>query len=212
MNWRLYSSSILNLCAMTHEIALYLLLSISNLISKRLLLCQGEFFFLHPFKHVIMIFQMGLFEGMWLRYCGGNNSIRTDLFWSKCISLQLLAKSTDKSNVIQTAAFLHENNMTHGDLLPQNMCMDVILPRMHPHRYYTGYHVPGRRYVLIDFETSQIHHGSGPHSPKFEKSRRYDIYRLARSLSVNLRVRILINSSERLMILLIVYWGRHSSN
>lgn len=63
----------------------------------------------------------------------------------------------------QTVAFLHENNMTHGDLLAQNMCMDVIMPSAVPFNvYYTGFHGPGRKYVLIDFDTARIHTGPGP--------------------------------------------------
>ncbi|KAF7763439.1 hypothetical protein Agabi119p4_7976 [Agaricus bisporus var. burnettii] len=90
--------------------------------------------------------------------------------------------------IFEAVAFLHENNIAHGDLLAQNMCMDVILPKpRNNHDYYTGLHGPERKYVLIDFETAQIHRGSGPCSPEFERSRKRDIYFLAWSLLPNLR-------------------------
>jgi hypothetical protein len=83
--------------------------------------------------------------------------------------------------------------MAHGDLLPQNMCMDLIIPSCDYDVHYAGYHGPERRYVLIDFETAKIHSGSGPYSPEYERSRERDIYFLAYSLETNLRVRNLFS-------------------
>lgn len=79
------------------------------------------------------------------------------------------------------------------------------MPQPFLERYYTGYHTSDRRYVLIDFEGAEIHTGPGPHSLEFQNSRKRDIYLLADSLGVNLRVRMQFVSSNRAMTSTIVH-------
>ncbi|XP_006463121.1 hypothetical protein AGABI2DRAFT_119947 [Agaricus bisporus var. bisporus H97] len=56
----------------------------------------------------------------------------------------------------EALTFLHENNITHGDIALQNMSMDVLTPCPCYPRYYTGYHSPERRYALIDFGGAEL--------------------------------------------------------
>ncbi|XP_006463118.1 hypothetical protein AGABI2DRAFT_119942 [Agaricus bisporus var. bisporus H97] len=110
--------------------------------------------------------------------------------WSHCVQCDFVTVAEIiryARAYFETVAFLHENNITHGDILLQNMCMDVLMPQPFLERYYTGYHTSERRYVLIDFEGAEIHTGPGPYSLEFQNSRKRDIYLLADSLGVNLR-------------------------
>ncbi|KAF7763827.1 hypothetical protein Agabi119p4_8364 [Agaricus bisporus var. burnettii] len=110
--------------------------------------------------------------------------------WSHCVQCDFVTVAEIiryARAYFETVAFLHENNITHGDILLQNMCMDVLMPQPFLERYYTGYHTSDRRYVLIDFEGAEIHAGPGPHSLEFQNSRKRDIYLVADSLGVNLR-------------------------
>ncbi|XP_006463119.1 hypothetical protein AGABI2DRAFT_119943 [Agaricus bisporus var. bisporus H97] len=87
----------------------------------------------------------------------------------------------------EALTFLHENNITHGDITLQNMSMDVLMPSLrHPH-YYTGYHSPQRRYAFIDLEGAELPTAEGAPSPGFEACRRRDIVWLAHALEIHLR-------------------------
>ncbi|KAF7763837.1 hypothetical protein Agabi119p4_8374 [Agaricus bisporus var. burnettii] len=87
----------------------------------------------------------------------------------------------------EALTFLHENNITHGDIALQNMSMDVLTPCPCYPRYYTGYHGPERRYALIDFGGAELPTVAGEPSPGFEESRRRDIAWLAETLEIHLR-------------------------
>lgn len=93
----------------------------------------------------------------------------------------------------QALAFLHENNITHGDITFQNMSMDVLMPCAPYPEYYVGYHGPERKYAFIDFEVAELPTVNGAPSPGFEQSRTRDIAWLAHTLEIHLRVRIPIS-------------------
>ncbi|KAG6851818.1 hypothetical protein C0991_005753, partial [Blastosporella zonata] len=58
----------------------------------------------------------------------------------------------------QGMAFLHQNNIVHGDIRGQNMVMDVVVPATtFPPNYLAGIRGPARRYAFIDFETTVVY-------------------------------------------------------
>ncbi|EKM77844.1 hypothetical protein AGABI1DRAFT_21980, partial [Agaricus bisporus var. burnettii JB137-S8] len=87
----------------------------------------------------------------------------------------------------EALAFLHENNITHGDITLQNMSMDVLMPCFRYPDYYVGHHGPERRYAFIDFEIAELPAKNGAPSPRFEECRRRDITWLATTLETHLR-------------------------
>ncbi|KAF8072290.1 hypothetical protein FPV67DRAFT_1484801 [Lyophyllum atratum] len=87
----------------------------------------------------------------------------------------------------EAVAFLHEHKIGHGDILLQNMMMDMIVPH-YPHPILAGLRGPERRYALIDFETATLPPVDGSeNSPMLEKAFKKDIFNLADELEVHLR-------------------------
>ncbi|XP_006463120.1 hypothetical protein AGABI2DRAFT_74226 [Agaricus bisporus var. bisporus H97] len=87
----------------------------------------------------------------------------------------------------EALVFLHENNITHGDITLQNMSVDVLMPCFRYPDYYVGHHGPERRYAFIDFEIAELPAENGAPSPRFEECRRRDITWLATTLETHLR-------------------------
>ncbi|KAF7763835.1 hypothetical protein Agabi119p4_8372 [Agaricus bisporus var. burnettii] len=88
---------------------------------------------------------------------------------------------------LEALAFLHENNITHGDITSQNMSMDVLMPCAPYPEYYVGYHGPERKYAFIDFEVAELPTVTGAPSSGFEQSSTRDIAWLAHTLEIHLR-------------------------
>lgn len=85
---------------------------------------------------------------------------------------------------------MHRNGIAHGDISLQNMVMDLILD---DEKRFAGVRGSERKYALIDFETARF--GDHTQASQEETSRirslfKRDVLTLARSLEVNLRVRV----------------------
>ncbi|KAF9020707.1 hypothetical protein BDZ89DRAFT_1138459 [Hymenopellis radicata] len=55
---------------------------------------------------------------------------------------------------LQALAFLHKNNLTHGDISVQNMVKDAVAPYADLQYRFRGMRGPERRYAFIDFEAA----------------------------------------------------------
>jgi len=87
----------------------------------------------------------------------------------------------------EALAFLHEHEIAHGDIVQQNMFMDVIVPSI-PSPLLAGLRGPERKYALIDFETARLPPVKGSPCPtELEKAFKRDIRSLATALEINLR-------------------------
>jgi len=86
----------------------------------------------------------------------------------------------------EAVAFLHEHKIAHGDILLQNMFMDVIVPSdLRP--LLAGLRGIERKYALIDFETAKVLADQSQSPTELERAFRYDVCLLAAALEINLR-------------------------
>ncbi|KAF8916837.1 hypothetical protein CPB85DRAFT_1288140 [Mucidula mucida] len=94
---------------------------------------------------------------------------------------------------LEAIAFLHEHNITHGDISAQNMAMDVLPPGDAPSgsNHWAGLRGPERRYVMIDFETATMlppqSNDNAADKLAFEKAMKRDVYMLATAVEIQLR-------------------------
>ncbi len=87
--------------------------------------------------------------------------------------------------LVQAVAFLHEHNVSHGDINLQNMMIDALTPRSKKTTdpLFAGVRGPQRRYAFIDFETANV-----DNSPDLPTAFKKDVKDLASALQFNLRV------------------------
>ncbi|KAF8881734.1 hypothetical protein CPB85DRAFT_1567348 [Mucidula mucida] len=85
---------------------------------------------------------------------------------------------------VEAVAFLHEHIISHGDILPQNMMTDALIPQAKKltEPRIAGVRGPKRRYALIDFETAIV-----DYSPELLAGFKKDVRDLASALEFNLR-------------------------
>ncbi|KAF8900797.1 hypothetical protein CPB85DRAFT_1439366 [Mucidula mucida] len=85
---------------------------------------------------------------------------------------------------MEAVAFLHEHNISHGDILLQNMMTDALIPEAKKltEPRIAGVRGPKRRYALIDFETAIV-----DYSPELLAGFKKDVRDLASALQFNLR-------------------------
>ncbi|KAF8885115.1 hypothetical protein CPB85DRAFT_1566945 [Mucidula mucida] len=85
---------------------------------------------------------------------------------------------------MEAVAFLHEHNISHGDMLLQNIMTDALIPeaKKTTDPLFAGVRGPKRRYALIDFETAIV-----DYSPELLAGFKKDVRDLASALEFNLR-------------------------
>ncbi|KAF8881724.1 hypothetical protein CPB85DRAFT_417608 [Mucidula mucida] len=85
---------------------------------------------------------------------------------------------------LEAVAFLHEHNISHGDILLQNVMTDALIPKAKKTTdpRIAGVRGPKRQYALIDFETAIV-----DYSPELLAGFKKDVRDLASALEFNLR-------------------------
>ena len=124
---------------------------------------------------------------IWFCERGRISAIWTSFLWGDSGSILQNRSITQASN-LKAVTFLHEHKSVHGDMVQQNMFMDVIVPSISS-PLLAGLRGPERRYALIDFETARLPPADGSPCPtELEKASKNNVCSLTTALEINLRV------------------------